>query len=285
VLWSAPRRRMNEIGRPPCAWARYDDVAEPYDRFQESNGYARLARDLVTSLNLTAGASLLDVGCGSGAATAAARNTVGARGLVVGLDISLAMLRRASASGGTHFLAGIVPGLPFRDCCFDAVAASLVLSHVQLYEVALHDMVRVVKLGGRIGVTAGARGQNSNLAYRVWEETAESFVGRGALRDAARQVVPCEVWLTDPVNFQTALESVGLEGVEVLQREYPVAMSTHDYLSMLDLFAYGRFLRQHLETVRWQEFRETVAAKLAAHALARVEYTSRYHVGLGTTRR
>jgi len=31
---------MSEIGRLPCAWARYDDVAEPYERFQASNGYA-----------------------------------------------------------------------------------------------------------------------------------------------------------------------------------------------------------------------------------------------------
>jgi SAM-dependent methyltransferase len=277
---------MNEIGRLPCAWGRYDDVAEPYERFQASNGYAALAAGLVTALNLTPGASLLDVGCGSGAATLAAQKAVGVQGVVVGLDISLAMLRRASAGGVVHLVAGIVPGLPFRDCRFDAVAASLVLSHVELYEAALRDMVRVLKPGGRLGVTAGARSQKRpNLGYQAWEETAESFVGREALHEVARHLVPCEVWLTDPANLQAALASVRLEGVEVRQREYRVAMLTDDYLSMLDLFAYGRFLRQHLDTARWQEFRESVAAKVAAHGLKQVEYTSRYHLGVGTKRR
>ncbi len=53
---------------------------------------------------------------------------------------------------------------------------------------------------------------------------------------------------------------------------------------MLDLFAYGRFLRQHLGPTRWQDFRESVAAKVAVHGLKAVEYTSRYHVGVGTRR-
>ena len=158
---SAARERMNEIARLPCAWARYDDVAEAYERFQASNGYARLARDLVTALNLTPGASLLDVGCGSGAATLAAEEVVGGQGFVVGLDISLAMLHRASAGGAAHLVAGIVPGLPFHDRCFDGVAASLVLSHIERYEAGLRDMVRLLKPGGRLGVSAGARVQTA----------------------------------------------------------------------------------------------------------------------------
>jgi hypothetical protein len=76
-----------------------------------------------------------------------------------------------------------------------------------------------------------------------------------------------------------------LERIEVHQREYRVTMSTQDYLSMLDLFAYGRFLRQHLGPERWQEFREGVAAKVGVHGLKQVEYTGRYHVGVGTRRR
>ena len=282
LLWIKSRGGMNEVGRLPSAWARYDDVAEPYERFQASNGYARLARDLVTALNLTPGASLLDVGCGSGAATLAVQGLVGAHGFVVGLDISLPMLRRAALGGAAHLVAGIVPGLPFHDGCFDAVTASLVLSHVERYEAALRDMVRVLKPGGRLGVSAGAqRGNRPNAAYQAWEETAESLVGREALREAKARVAPWEEWLTDPAHFETALASVGLEDIEVDQREYPVTMPTNAYLAMLDLFAYGRFLRHCLGRARWEEFRESVARKVAAHGLKQIEYTSRYHVGVG----
>ncbi len=277
---------MNEIGRLPCAWGRYDDVAEPYERFQASNGYAALAADLVAALHLTPGASLLVVGCGTGAVTVTAQKAVGARGLVVGLDISVAMLRRAFAGSVAHPVAGIVPGLPFHDRCFDAVAASLVLSHVERCEAALRDMVRVLKPGGRLGVSAGAKSPNRpNVAYRAWEETAESFVGTEALGETITRVVPCEGWLTDPAHIETALASVGLEGIEVHQREYRVTMPTDDYLSMLDLFAYGRFLCWRLGPEQWQTFRESVAAKVAAHGLKQIEYTSRYHVGVGARQR
>ena len=279
---SAARARMSEVGRLPCTWARYDDVAEPYERFQVSNAYARLARDLAAALTLTPGASLLDVGCGSGAALLAAQQA-GGRGLMVGLDISSAMLRRASAGGAAHLVAGIVPGLPFLDGCFDGVTASLVLSHVERCDAALRDMVRILRRGGRLGVSAGApSGNRPNIAYRMWEETAESLVGREALRDAKTQVAPWEEWLADPAHLEAALESSGLEEIAVHQREYPVTMPTEDYLSMLDLFAYGRFLRHRLGRARWEEFRASVGGKVAAHGLSQIEYTSRYHIAVGT---
>ncbi|MFN8544527.1 MAG: hypothetical protein U0807_10015 [Candidatus Binatia bacterium] len=45
-------------------------------------------------------------------------------------------------------------------------------------------------------------------------------------------------------------------------------MPTKDYLSMLDVSAYvWRSLRQHLGPARGQEFRESVAARVAAHGL------------------
>lgn len=277
TLTSMPAERL------PCAWVRYDDVAEPYERFQASNGYARLARDLVASLSLTPGASLLDVGCGSGAAIQAAQQAVGVRGLTVGLDMSLAMLGRASACGAAHLVAGIVPGLPFRDRRFDGVAASLVLSHVERCDVALRDMARVLKRGGHLGVSAGAqRGNRPNIAYRVWEETARSLVGGKALREAKTRVAPWEEWLTDPAHLEATLASGGLEEIEIHQRQYAVTMPTGDYLSMLDLFSYGRFLRHHLGPARWEEFRASVTGKVAAHAVEQVEYTSRYHIAVGT---
>ena len=275
----------SESGRLPSAWARYDDVAEAYERFQAINGYASLARDLVTALKLAPGASLLDVGCGVGAAILPAQRLVGSHGLVVGLDISVPMLRRAAATGGRHLVAGIVPGLPFSESSFDAVAASLVLSHVEEYDLALRNMVRVLKVGGRLGVSAGApSGNRPNPAYEAWEQTAEGMVGRESLLTAKDAVAPWEAWLSDPATLEQALAGVGLGGIEVRQREYDVRMPTEEYLAMLDMFAHGRFVRHRLGAARWEEFRRTVAGQVAALALNEIEYTSRYHIALGTKR-
>ncbi len=258
-------------------------MADAYDAFQERNGYSSLARDLVTALDLMEGSAVLDVGCGAGAATLAAGEAVGAHGLVVGADPSVQMLRRASARGVRHLVAGMVPGLPFPDRSFDRVAASLVLSHAERHDAALRDMVRVLKPGGRLGVSAGAHNpKRANIAYQRWEETAESFVGREALREAAKEVVPWEPWLMDALNVEAALRAVGLEAIEIHKREYRVTMATEEYLTMLDLFAYGRFLRYRLGASRWEAFREAVAAKVRADGTTQTEYTGHYHIALGT---
>jgi len=277
------RTMTTEIGRLPSAWARYDDVAEAYDRFQASNGYAALARDLVIALNLPPDAAVLDVGCGSGAGVLAAQEVVGVHGFVVGLDISVPMLHRAAASGARHLVAGIVLGLPFHECSFDGVTASLVLSHVEQYDLGLREMVRVVKPGGRLGVSAAAQSPSRpNVAYRTWEGTAEAMVGREALLSAKGSVAPLEEWLIDSANLEAALASAGLEQIEVREREYQVRVPTNDYLAMLDMFAYGRFVRHRLGAARWDEFRHTVAGNVAALGLNQVEYTSRYHISVGT---
>jgi SAM-dependent methyltransferase len=273
----------SETGRLQSAWARYDDVAEAYERFQASNGYASLARDLVLGLNLAPGAAVLDVGCGSGAGILPAQEVVGVQGFVVGLDISLPMLHRAAASGARDLVAGIVPGLPFTEHSFDGVTASLVLSHIEQYDLALREIVRVLKSGGRLGVSAGtSSGNRPNLAYRAWEETAEAMVGRESLLGAKGSVAPWEPWFSDPANLEEALASAGVEGIEVRQRKYDVRMPTEDYLAMLDMFAYGRFVRHRLGAARWDEFRHTVATNVSALGLNQVEYTSRYHIAVGT---
>src|SRR5262249_43713749 len=162
---------------------------------------------LVIALDLVPGAAVLDVGCGTGAGILAAQEAVGVQG-VVGLDPSLPMLRRAASGGAKHVVGGIVPGLPFRDGSFGGVTASLVLSHVEQYDLALRDVVRVLKSGGRLGVSAGtSSGNRPNLAYQAWEETAEAMVGREALLSAKGSVAPWEPWFSDPANLEQALAS------------------------------------------------------------------------------
>jgi len=49
-----------------------------------------------------------------------------------------------------------------------------------------------------------------------------------------------------------------------------------------DVFLYGRVVRCTLDPVRWRAFKFSVAKKVHSHGVTRVEYTARFHVGVGT---
>ena len=99
-----------------------------------------------------AGRQLLDVGCGDGALAC----TVAARGAsVTGVDPDLAMLAAARARAldqGLHVrcLEGSLERLPFPDASADLVVAVTVLCFVPRAGVAVRELARVLRPGGRL---------------------------------------------------------------------------------------------------------------------------------------
>jgi ubiquinone/menaquinone biosynthesis C-methylase UbiE len=109
-------------------------------------------------LELAIGSNVLDVGCGNGPELEYLARMVGPRGRVVGLDPSTALIADAEARG----LAGLGPielevgdahSLPFEDAAFDACRADRTLQHLAQPDLALGEMVRVTRRGGRVVVT------------------------------------------------------------------------------------------------------------------------------------
>jgi ubiquinone/menaquinone biosynthesis C-methylase UbiE len=68
---------------------------------------SRIRREAIDALRLTAGSSVLEVGCGSGANLPDLSRRVGISGRVVGTDISGGMLRRAQSVVDRHGLANV----------------------------------------------------------------------------------------------------------------------------------------------------------------------------------
>jgi ubiquinone/menaquinone biosynthesis C-methylase UbiE len=264
------------------SWVRYDEVADGYARLTSLMEYGRLAQDLVVHLALPAGASLLDVGCGTGVALVSARAALGPTATIVGADPSEPMLRRIPGHAAAWRVAAAAPGLPFRDGAFQGVVASLVLSHLEAYPAALRDMVRVLAPGARLGVTAFASGGTRSSRARpvVWD-AARSLVNEHELREAFRSTVPWEDRFADPAHLAEALIEAGLAGVEIEQREYEVTIGPDDYVSMVEVFTLGRFLRGRIGPEQWQRFRQTLAEQIAARCGERVEYATRCHLAVG----
>lgn len=119
-------------------------------------------------MDLQRGESVLDVGCGTGVFLPGLAALVGSEGRVVGLDHSPAFLEEsqkrladASLSDQVELVEGDAHNLPFADATFDAAHCERVLMHLQDPALAIREMQRVVRPGGRVLVAevyaAGAR--------------------------------------------------------------------------------------------------------------------------------
>jgi SAM-dependent methyltransferase len=112
---------------------------------------------ILEELRCTAGAHVLDVGCGLGHDALQIAARVGARGRVVGLDISEAMIlearaRAAALNQPVTFEVGDAQKLRFADGTFDACRAERALMHIPDTMAAVSEMVRVTRCGGRVAV-------------------------------------------------------------------------------------------------------------------------------------
>ena len=109
----------------------------------------------LTKLQIVKGQVLLDAGCGEG------RHCEGALELgakVVGFDLNSTALTQAATrllgkTNGSSFLKANALTLPFTDESFDRIICSEVMEHVENYKIAITELYRVIKPGGRIAVT------------------------------------------------------------------------------------------------------------------------------------
>jgi ubiquinone/menaquinone biosynthesis C-methylase UbiE len=106
----------------------YDAAADHFD--DEPLGFwERIGAKTVERLALPAGANVLDVGCGTGAAALPAAQAIGPNGFVIGVDLAARLLDRARAKAMTRGLTNVefsvadMTSLSYRDGHFDAVVS------------------------------------------------------------------------------------------------------------------------------------------------------------------
>src|SRR5262245_35315501 len=150
---------------------------------------------VIRRAELAHGENVLDLGTGTGAVAACAAPIVGARGLVVGVDISPEMLDLARERMAVHGLNSVVlregsgEEIPAEDHTFDVVLCSLALMYVIDRVAAAREIARVLRPGGRL--VAAVWGGRDECDIVRFQEIAGRFagpppvsgVGPGALAD------------------------------------------------------------------------------------------------------
>jgi SAM-dependent methyltransferase len=138
------------------------DPGEFITRLEERGAtpaHARLRRAFLRFAGVSAGASVLEVGSGSGAVARDVGELVGPRGSVIGIDpsrVSVAAARRLARKAGlqdrVRFRVGDGRRLPFARGRFDVSLAITVLLHVEAPDAVVTEMVRVTRTGGVVAV-------------------------------------------------------------------------------------------------------------------------------------
>ena len=186
------------LGRRMVVWL-YDLTARRYDSIKEfdlSDDKHFIARPVMQSVSSVESPLLLDVATGTGRVPSTLLQEPGFAGTIVGVDASPKMLALAStklsrlsknSTGRASLVQQLAVPLPFADNTFDNVCCLEALEFFPSDELALTEMVRVLK-PGRLLMTSRRRG---------WE--ARVFLGR----------------YRDQNDFVALLNRIGLENVQL----------------------------------------------------------------------
>jgi len=183
--------------RPEEVQAMFDDVAPRYDLVNDilSMGQTRLWRKVVVdAVGAAPGQRVLDLAAGTGTSSEPYADA----GIeVVACDFSLGMLgvgkrRRPDID----FVAGDATNLPFADDSFDATTISFGLRNVGDPQLALAEMLRVTKPGGRLVVC-----EFSHPTFAPWRTVYTEYLMR-ALPPIARKVA------SNPAAYVYLAESI-----------------------------------------------------------------------------
>lgn len=161
-------------------------------RFQQQAGWTgQLRRYLLGRLNLDGASRVLEVGCGTGAITAALNAETPAQ--IFGLDLNLSFLGLARQHDHeTALCGGDALALPYKDGCFSTVACHFFLLWIADPAAALAEMARVTCPGGSIIALAepdyGGRVDYPPPLDKLGTWQAEALRRQGAAPERGRQL-------------------------------------------------------------------------------------------------
>ena len=171
-----------------------EKMVPSYDSYMRTMtlGRERALRETTVSLaQVKPGDSVLEVGCGTGTLTLAAKRQVGPSGKVFGIDvipgmIELSQRKAAQANEDITFQLGSIDDIPFSENQFDVVMCSFMIFHMseKTRRKGIAEIYRVLKPKGRLLVLDLAL-----PAPPVQRAIAQRLFG-GMLQHDLRELIP-----------------------------------------------------------------------------------------------
>jgi len=137
---------------PDAVRTMFDRIAPVYDVMNRvmTAGLDVRWRRLAAESAVRMGDTVLDAACGTG--DLAIADLKAGAGKVTGLDFSEAMLARARRKAPLDWVQGDLLALPFADATFDAATVGFGVRNVADLELALAELRRVLRPGGRLAI-------------------------------------------------------------------------------------------------------------------------------------
>lgn len=208
------KKKQRVAGAFDRAAASYDEIGPRF--------FTHFGRRLVELAEIPAGAQVLDVACGRGAALFPAAQSVGPTGRVIGIDLSTSMVYETDKEIQRMKLANAsvqqmdAENLEFAPDSFDYVLSGLGLLFFPQPEHALSEMRRVLKPCGRVALsTWDSRGND----YWRWfeEDLFNAFMPPKLDTSTTSEQETASVELDTSEKLMDVMQAAGFKDVRVVE--------------------------------------------------------------------